>query len=473
MKKMNFTFSLSLFLFFILSALTYPQLMRKGPYLIFNGNEYEMQVLWQTYSTDTCQIDWGIDTLYNVGSAQTFEYGTDHQHTYTITNLIPSTKYFYRVMVNQEAHAGTFRSAPDANSTSISFFAYGDTRSNPGIHDQVTEAMISEYNNDPDLQSVIIFVGDFVYNGDSESYWDNELFNHSYQNIQGMLATIPYESCIGNHEGSGILFQKYFPYPFVSGRYYSFDYGPAHFVVVDQYTSYTSGSAQLSWIENDLASTNKLWKFIYLHEPGWSAGGHANNTSVQNYIQPLCVQYGVPILFAGHNHYYARAIVNNIQHVTSGGGGAPLYSPDPGYPNIVATAMANHFCKIEINDQILHFTAVKPTGEIIDSFTVVNQPIGIYSEKDQAVLQDYSLSNAYPNPFNPATTINYSVPEVSFISLKVFDVLGNEVATLVNEEKSSGSYKVEFNASTLPSGIYFYILQAGSFVSTKKMVLMK
>ena len=81
MTKMNFTFSLSLFLFVVISNLTFSQQMRKGPYLIFNGNETEMQVLWQTYSTDTCQIVWGTDTLYNLGNAQTFEYGTDHQHT--------------------------------------------------------------------------------------------------------------------------------------------------------------------------------------------------------------------------------------------------------------------------------------------------------------------------------------------------------------------------------------------------------
>ena len=124
---MSFTFSSSLFLFVIISNLIFSQQMRKGPYLIYNGNESEMQVLWQTYSTDTCQIDWGTDTLYNLGNAQTFEYGTDHQHTYTISNLTPSTKYFYRVNVNQEVHTGTFRSAPDSNATNFDFFAYGDT----------------------------------------------------------------------------------------------------------------------------------------------------------------------------------------------------------------------------------------------------------------------------------------------------------------------------------------------------------
>jgi hypothetical protein len=83
------------------------------------------------------------------------------------------------------------------------------------------------------------------------------------------------------------------------------------------------------------------------------------------------------------------------------------------------------------------------------------------------------LSQNYPNPFNPSTTIKYQIPELSFATLKVYDVLGNEISTLFNAEKPAGSYEVELNASNLPSGIYFYRLQAGDFVETKKMVLMK
>ena len=78
-----------------------------------------------------------------------------------------------------------------------------------------------------------------------------------------------------------------------------------------------------------------------------------------------------------------------------------------------------------------------------------------------------------PNPFNPSTTIKYPIPELSFIILKVFDVLGNEIETLVDEEKTAGSYDVDFDAVTLPSGIYFYRLQAGSYIETKKMILLK
>ena len=85
----------------------------------------------------------------------------------------------------------------------------------------------------------------------------------------------------------------------------------------------------------------------------------------------------------------------------------------------------------------------------------------------------FELSQNYPNPFNPSTTISYSIPVSSFVTLKVFDILGNEIRSLVNEEKSEGNYEVEFNAANLPSGVYFYRLQTANFIETRKMVLMK
>jgi agmatine deiminase len=96
--------------------------------------------------------------------------------------------------------------------------------------------------------------------------------------------------------------------------------------------------------------------------------------------------------------------------------------------------------------------------------------------------EKFYLSQNYPNPFNPSTKIKFAIPsnvitsgakQSQFVSLKVFDILGNEIATLVNEEKSSGSYEINFDASSLPSGVYFYRLNTGSFIETKKMLLLK
>jgi len=88
-------------------------------------------------------------------------------------------------------------------------------------------------------------------------------------------------------------------------------------------------------------------------------------------------------------------------------------------------------------------------------------------------LENYSLSQNYPNPFNPTTKIQFAIPVSGFVSLSVFDVLGKEVDVLVNENKAAGNYEVDFDASKLTGGIYFYKLQTGNFTTTKKMVLMK
>jgi streptogramin lyase len=97
----------------------------------------------------------------------------------------------------------------------------------------------------------------------------------------------------------------------------------------------------------------------------------------------------------------------------------------------------------------------------------------IKDEQFDFIPQQYSLYQNYPNPFNPLTKISYAILQRSYVTLKVYDMLGKEVATLVKEEKPAGKYKVDWDATSLTSGVYFYRLQTRDFVETKKMVLMK
>jgi hypothetical protein len=94
-------------------------------------------------------------------------------------------------------------------------------------------------------------------------------------------------------------------------------------------------------------------------------------------------------------------------------------------------------------------------------------------EVDIPAPNEFALLQNYPNPFNPSTKIRYSVPQSSKVVIKVFDILGNEIETLIDEQKPIGTYEIIWHTTNLPSGVYFYRLQAGSFVETKKMVLMK
>jgi photosystem II stability/assembly factor-like uncharacterized protein len=97
----------------------------------------------------------------------------------------------------------------------------------------------------------------------------------------------------------------------------------------------------------------------------------------------------------------------------------------------------------------------------------------VEEEQIDEIPTEFLISNNFPNPFNPSTKIKYSVPQLSNVVIKVFDLLSNEIETLVNEEKPAGTYELTWNAESLPSGVYFYQLRAGSFMDTKKMLLLK
>jgi hypothetical protein len=107
----------------------------------------------------------------------------------------------------------------------------------------------------------------------------------------------------------------------------------------------------------------------------------------------------------------------------------------------------------------------------IEAVTLPQSPAGV--KEDEKIPTEFKLNQNYPNPFNPTTTISYSLPKTGLITLKVYDILGREVATLVNEEKVAGNYIVDFNASKLASGTYIYRITAGSNSEVKKMILMK
>jgi len=147
-------------------------------------------------------------------------------------------------------------------------------------------------------------------------------------------------------------------------------------------------------------------------------------------------------------------IVNmmNSQSVLSG-----LQGPKPGFRYVDADSC---------------FVIYAPTGPY-DIWAAYGCSGPVSVENNDLPPVNYSLSQNYPNPFNPSTTIKYSIPNSSFVKIKLFNMLGQEIAELVNQEQQIGNYEVTFDASNLSSGIYFYRLEADNFVQTRKMILMK
>ncbi len=377
----------------------------KAPYLIYEGVNTEMTVLWQIDGSQPCRISWGLDESYSLSSVITKEYGSSHQHKYAVSDLIPGEKYFYKVVALvgvegefQEIDIGTgsFLAAPSEDATDLKFFVCGDTRGAPAELDVVCAQMINTYTNRPDFQTFNIHTGDWSDRG-QEDKWDEEFFGAGYVSKGRMLSEVPFQGCWGNHEDNGVVYGKYYPYPYVSegyDQYWSFDYGPAHIAVVDMKnsfdypaakavrknidltgvtTSYKKGSAQNEWLKKDLASSDKPWKFVIHHMPAYSSeANHGSDVFAQEHLQPLYEEYDVDIVFSGHNHYYAHSEYNGVKHIVAGGGGAgggnPVMSPDW----VKAIADGYSFCEIEISGETLTLVCRSEAGKVLDSFRLTH-----------------------------------------------------------------------------------------------------
>jgi predicted phosphodiesterase len=355
---------------------------RKGPYLVYPGTNTEMTVLWQARRTPKAgsTIEWGPTREYGDGPVSVAESGRrrdEHRFSHTITGLTPGTLTNYRVTVDGKQFTGSFLAAPDVTATSVTLYAYGDTRSSPAIHSRVTAAIMSDVEAAPAArQTFCLHCGDWVGNGDVEREWDAQYFDRSRPDSLAFMSRMPVMGCRGNHERDGKLLRKYWPYPYEDkkGCYYSFDYGPVHVTIVDQFRRFTAGSDQHEWLAADLAGSTREFKIVILHEPLWGAGTHRNDETTQSAFCPLFEGEGVDVVLAGHNHNYARCEVNGIQYVTTGGGGAPLYPVDATWPHVAAAASVHHFVRLAVEGDTITIAAFSMDGELIDSVDVVKTP---------------------------------------------------------------------------------------------------
>jgi hypothetical protein len=179
------------------------------------------------------------------------------------------------------------------------------------------------------------------------------------------------------------------------------------------------------------------------------------------------IMYSVDCSGIGNRMVKLRLVITNTWDTP--GGGYELgeimdpVQPPPGMPKFSAMS------KTQQMNFLLDNGVIARNAKKIRTITYKGKLLGESGES----VTEYALTQNYPNPFNPTTTFSYQIPKTGLVSLIVYDALGRELITLVNEEKAPGKYSVEFNASNLPSGVYFYTLRSGDFVSTKKMILVK
>ena len=316
----------------------------KKPYILFQNMESEdpnftyspeleyLMVRWQLDEPNTSIIRWGQGSYQFIASPDVDPNdNTLYYYSFPLADLDEQAMYMYKVEITDGDYAsGTFRTPPSADATNITFFAYGDTRGSstlpPENHDSVCEAILNEILQDypePTSQTLLIHTGDWNWD-DTEDKWQEDYFNLTHLNALEVKSILSIMGVFGNHESPGINFKKYWPYSYEgtnTGFCYSFDYGPVHFCFVElPLWDATLSQYKKDWIEADLNNTEKEWKVMIFHAPGYSNSddNHANNEEAQNYLQPLCVSKGVQLVLNGHNHYYAHWLVEGVHHLTLG-----------------------------------------------------------------------------------------------------------------------------------------------------------
>jgi len=364
----------------------------KGPYLIFPDNNTQMKVLWYTnIYPGNSRIAWGkTESCSDSNIVVTEEsYSSDDMHgfNYTLTGLTPGVKTYYKVIADQNTATGSFYPAPPGNATRLTFYGIGDSQPKTGMpimFDAVSAALLNDMDRDePNRHTLVLHGGDFVYRGRVEGDWAAGYFNNSYTNIASLFAAMPVMGAVGNHEfynangkidmtHPNAFIDQYLPYPYYSDYYYSFDYGPLHVAVVDNYSTYEVGSDQYNWLSDDLTNSTKPWKIVMYHESGF--GNAYDNKTVQTNLHPLLVSKNIKMVIQGHIHSYCRCLKDGIQYVTLGGGGAPLDagrgaegSYDPAL--IQKDAFVFHFGRFDLVDNKIDATIIDKDGNIIDSFS--------------------------------------------------------------------------------------------------------
>lgn len=338
----------------------------------------------------------------------------------------------------------------------------------------------------------IVTVGDNNYENGSASTIDDNIGQFYHEFIHPYLGSYGNGSpdsnrffpVPGNHDwrASNLTpYRDYFTLPH-NERYYDFVWENVHFFMIDsdpnEPDGYSQSSVQGEWFEDKIIASTAEWKIAVLHfSPYCSGGDHGSISTVQWDYK----QWEIDAVFSGHDHIYERLIVDDLDYWVNGLGGKNIDSLEtqilPESQVIFNDDFGAMLC--EVYDDSLTVKFITRAGIQIDYHSIPSTLITSV-ETEFNNLQNFSLDQNYPNPFNPSTKIKFTIPDspLSFgegqgVRLIVYDVLGNEITTLVDEYKPAGSYEVEFDASKLSTGIYFYTLKVGNFTETKKMTLIK
>lgn len=365
------------------------------PYLV-DATDTSVRVRFSSQSQVNNSVEWGVGSLTN-STAQTTVITTQLNPLFqealievALTGLSPQTVYMYRVVRNGTPDTTyTFTTAVTPGSA-FSFAAYGDNRTGVGgvngggahaDHLAVANAIAGEV---PDF---VINTADYM---DADNLLGVEVFQpwvEFFQQEVNLLPLAPTYNARGNHDDASSNWTKLFGLPSDPGdAYRSFDYGNAHFVVVNANIAVNVGSPQYNWVVADLAAHEGQGPlFVFHHQGAFSNGVHGGNSGVHDNLAPQYQKYGVDVVFQGHDHVYTRyQPINGVNYIVTGGGGAPTYPVN--YQNqapIAVTQSTLNYVLVNVSGDTISLVAKKPQGTQIDSLSFnASDNDGLYTESD-------------------------------------------------------------------------------------------
>lgn len=322
--------------------------------------------------------------------------GTVADHAVLVDGLDPGSTYYYRVVSDSDTLCLTepVATAPNGDAP-FRFLAFGD----------IGAATLEQYEVASRIDSLgadlAILTGDIIYEAGEAANFTPQYFDV----YRSTIARIPFYPCLGNHDlltsnGQAYLQAFYLPVNSATGteRYYSFDYANAHFAAIEvTVENVPPDPTMLAWLDQDLASSSKLWKFVYFHVPALSnAGGHGGDPVIQAALDPILEARGVDVVFQGHNHFYTRTYptmgttpVAQSQepnyrnpgapiYIVTGGGGRSLYPLGPFAPFEAFSKSTFHVTSVDVDGNTLALRAIERDGTVMDSITLTKEaPVAV------------------------------------------------------------------------------------------------
>jgi acid phosphatase type 7 len=315
---------------------------------------------------------------------------TYYQYQADLTGLQAGTTYRYQIVQDGQVLASdpVQNSFHTPTSGDFSFLVMGDTGTDSPEQISLLQQMIAETN-----VSKVIHVGDLAYMSGTFGQFESNYFAQ----YAPLMSRLPFFTAPGNHE---YLTASAAPYLAVHsapvsgvpsqdvGRYYSFDWGDAHFVSLDSnLLPGDAGARMLGWLDADLAATKKYWKIAFVHHPPYPTGAHLGDplcALVEKNVNPIVERHGVQVVLAGHEHGYERsfplrggqkadASVPSTTYLITGGGGAFLENVGS-LPQCVLSVSAHNYLRVDVAGTALTFSAIGLGGAVIDRITLNPPP---------------------------------------------------------------------------------------------------